>query len=168
MKLTLPELIAPTPQVGGCTEKKVTVPHFWKGGTYGAAQEWQQPTNWYNYHVPSWSDKVVIPGNLVDDCHYPVIDHFVSDIAQLIIEPGARLVVSRLGRLTVDGLGKNDVGILNEGELIVEGELTICRTILFDIENKGFIQNRGSIAFDQPFVKMLGQWEGLGELLFLG
>ncbi|MBI5916573.1 MAG: hypothetical protein HY842_14445, partial [Bacteroidetes bacterium] len=56
IKLTLP-----SEQVGGSSEKKMTVPHFWRGGTTGSEHDWMEPLNWYNRHVPGWFDEVVIP-----------------------------------------------------------------------------------------------------------
>lgn len=169
----LTTLEMPFPQAGGCTERKVSAPHFWKGGASGAEHDWLLPANWYNNRVPSWFDKVVIPYDPNGGGHYPNIGQFVSDIAQLVIEPGARLVVSRQGRLTVDGLGKRGIGILNEGELIVEGELTICRTTSSNVRNRGLIRNEGSIAFDLPLGWGMGRLEGgriegLGEILWFG
>jgi hypothetical protein len=143
----------PLPQVVGSAKKKTTAPHFWRGGTLGAEQ-----------------DVVVIPISPSGHCFYPIIDRFVDDIAQLSIEPGARLVISGSGRLTVDGLGKKGIGILNEGELVVMGELTICRTKSDNMRNRGLIQNAGSIAFDQPLEKGLahkagGWFEDFGEII---
>ncbi len=166
MKMTLATYPIPLPQHGGHAKKKATAQHYWKGGTLGAPHDWLLPDNWLNGHVPGWKEIVVIPYAPFGEGHFPVIDHFVSDIAKLVIGPKARLVIGKQGRLTVDGLGKHGTGILNEGELIVLGELTICRTKSSNIRNDGFIQNSGSIAFDQPLEK--GQWEGAGEELFLG
>ncbi len=164
-------LVQPVPQQGGCSEKKITVPHFWKGGATGAEHDWMEPMNWYNRHIPGWFDEVVIPSDLDGRSFYPIINLFVNDIAQLIIEPGARLVISAYGKLTVDGLEKKGIGILNDGELIVKGELTINRTNFTNVRNKGLIRNSGSIAFDQPMKKGLvqqagGRFENFGEMLF--
>ncbi|MBI1227185.1 MAG: hypothetical protein GC192_18280 [Bacteroidetes bacterium] len=163
--------VQPVPQEGGCSEKKITVPHFWKGGTSGVEHDWMEPMNWYNRHVPGWFDEVIIPADPYGSCFYPVIDLFVNDIAQLVIEEGAKLVVSRYGKLTIDGLAKKEVGILNYGELIIKGELTINRTNYSNIRNNGLIHNAGSIAFDQPMKKGLiqragGRFENFGETLF--
>ena len=163
--------VQPMPQEGGCSEKKITVPHFWKGGTTGLEHDWMEPMNWYNRHIPGWFDEVVIPSDLDSRCFYPIIDLFVNDIAQLTIEPGAKLVVSKLGKLTIDGLSKKSIGILNYGELIVKGELSVNRTNNYNIQNKGLIHNIGSIAFDQPMKKGLvqqagGRFENYGETLF--
>jgi|GEM_PF-1773003 len=164
-------MVQPVPQEGGSFEKKITVPHYWKGGTTGVEHDWMEPMNWYNRHVPGWFDEVVIPTDLDGRCFYPIIDLFVNDIAQLVIEPGARLVVSRYGKLTIDGLAKKGIGILNDGELIIKGELTINRTNVANVRNHGLIHNSGSIAFDQPIKKGLvqhagGRFENFGETLF--
>jgi hypothetical protein len=164
-------LVQPMPQEGGSAVKKITVPHYWKGGTCGVEHDWMEPMNWYNRHVPGWFDEVIIPADIEGRCFYPVIDLFVNDIAQLIIEPGARLVVSKYGRLTIDGLEKKGIGIINEGEIIVKGELSINRTNYTNVKNKGLIHNSGSIAFDQPMKKGLiqqagGRFENYGETLF--
>ncbi len=164
-------MVQPLPQEGGCSERKVTVPHFWKGGTSGLEHNWMEPMNWFNRHVPGWFDKVIIPSDSKGRCFYPVIDLFVNDIAELIIEQGARLVISQYGKLTIDGLAKKRVGILNNGELFVKGELTINRTNYSNIRNNGLIHNAGSIAFDQPMKKGLiqragGRFENFGETLF--
>jgi hypothetical protein len=164
-------LVQPMPQDGGSAVKKITVPHYWKGGTCGVEHDWMEPMNWYNRHVPGWFDEVIIPTDIDGHCFYPIIDLFVNDVAQLIIEPGARLVISKYGRLTIDGLEKKGIGIINDGEIIVKGELSINRTNLTNVKNKGLIHNSGSIAFDQPMKKGLiqqagGRFENFGETLF--
>lgn len=164
-------MVQPVPQEGGCCERKISVPHYWRGGTSGLEHDWMEPLNWYNRHVPGWFDEVIIPSDLDGRCFYPIIDLFVNDIAQLVIEAGARLVVSRYGKLTIDGLGKKHIGIMNEGELLIRGELTINRTNYSNIKNSGLIRNSGSIAFDQPMKKGLlqldgGRFENYGETLF--
>lgn len=160
----------PVPQNGGSTNNKFTVPYYWRGGTIGAEHDWQQPLNWHNGCVPGWTDKVVIPGQTTA-C--PSINCFVNDIAELVIMRGARLLICETGRLTVDGFFKKEVGILNNGELIVEGELTICRNQFCNIENAGILRNHGSIAFDMSEEIGLPQMAGggctgKGEWLFLG
>ncbi|MCF8245890.1 MAG: hypothetical protein K9J37_01815 [Saprospiraceae bacterium] len=164
-------MVRPMPQEGGCSQKKITVPHFWEGGASGLEHDWMEPMNWFNRHVPEWFDKVVIPSDPEGRCFYPIIDFFVNDIAQLVIEPDARLVISQHGKLTIDGLSKKGIGILNFGELIVKGELTINRTNYSNVRNNGLIHNAGSIAFDQPMKKGLIQragsrFENFGETLF--
>lgn len=164
-------MVQPVPQEGGCCERKISVPHYWKGGTSGLEHAWMEPLNWYNRHVPGWFDEVIIPSDPDGRCFYPIIDLFVNDIAQLVIEAGAKLVVSRYGKLTIDGLGKKHIGIMNEGDLLVRGELTINRTHYSNIKNSGLIRNSGSIAFDQPMRKGLlqldgGRFENYGETLF--
>lgn len=164
-------LVLPIPQEGGCSEKKITVPHYWRGGTDGAEHDWMEPMNWYNRHVPGWFDEVIIPYQSYGMSFYPIIDLFVNDIAQLTIEPNARLVIARYGKITIDGLSKKRIGIVNNGELIVKGELTINRTNISNVQNKGLIHNSGSIAFDQPIKKGLvqqagGRFENYGETLF--
>lgn len=164
-------MVQPVPQEGGCCERKISVPHYWKGGTCGSEHDWMEPMNWYNRHVPGWFDEVIIPSDVDCRSFYPIIDLFVNDIAQLVIEAGSRLVVSKYGKLTIDGLGKKQIGIMNEGELLVKGELTINRTNYSNIKNSGLIRNSGSIAFDQPMKKGLlqlegGRFENNGETLF--
>ena len=164
-------MVQPVPHEGGCSEKKITVPHFWKGGTAGLEHDWMEPMNWFNRHVPGWFDEVLIPSDMDGRCFYPIIDLFVNDIAQLVIERGARLVVSEKGKITIDGLAKKGIGIQNFGELIVKGELTINRTNFSNVRNNGLIYNAGSIAFDQPMKKGLiqrngGRFENFGETLF--
>ncbi|MBK8566616.1 MAG: hypothetical protein IPN76_25620 [Saprospiraceae bacterium] len=164
-------LVQPMPQEGGSAVKKITVPYYWKGGTCGLEHDWMEPMNWYNRHVPGWFDEVIIPSDINGRCFYPIIDLFVNDVAQLLIEPGAKLIISKYGRLTIDGLEKKGIGIINEGEIIVRGELSINRTNISNIKNKGLIHNSGSIAFDQPMKKGLiqqagGRFENFGETLF--
>lgn len=164
-------MVQPVPQEGGCCQRKISVAHYWRGGTSGLEHDWMEPMNWFNRHVPGWFDKVIIPSDLDGRCFYPIIDLFVNDIAELEIEAGARLVISRYGKLTIDGLGKKQIGIMNEGELLVKGELTINRTNYSNIKNSGLIRNSGSIAFDQPMKKGLlqqegGRFENFGETLF--
>ena len=157
---------------GGRATKRVSVPYFWKGGTYGAETEWNEPKNWYNCFVPGWFDVVVISNDATDGRYFPTISAFANDIAQLIVEKGSRLTICREGKLSVDGLDKKGLGIMNDGEIIVEGELTVHRTIFASVRNKGYIFNSGSFAVDKKEERGImhsstGRFENYGELLFL-
>ncbi|MBI5917646.1 MAG: hypothetical protein HY842_19930 [Bacteroidetes bacterium] len=81
------------------------------------------------------------------------------------------MVISRHGKLSIYGLSKKNIGIRNDGELVIWGELTINRTVSANIQNSGLIYNSGSLAFDQPEKKGLiqpngGRFENYGEVLF--
>jgi hypothetical protein len=157
---------------GGKSQQKITVPHFWRGGTNGDENEWNQPMNWYNRRVPGWFDVVVIAGAFTRWNCYPVINEFANDIAQLIIEPGGRLVISEHGKLSIDGLAKKGLGIVNEGEIYIEGELSVHRTTMASVRNIGTILNSGSFAIDKSEARGIihtetGKFENFGELLFL-
>ncbi|HFA48005.1 MAG TPA: hypothetical protein ENJ95_03190 [Bacteroidetes bacterium] len=162
----------PTPEDGGKATRRVSVPYFWRGGTYGAERFWNEPMNWYNRFVPGWFDVVVISGEYAHDGYFPIIEEFANDIAQLIIEPGGKLTVGMLGKLCVDGLGKKGLGILNEGDLVIDGELTVHRTLFASVRNKGLIFNNGSFAIDKNedngiIHSSSGRFENYGEFLFL-
>ena len=162
----------PHDEDGGRTEKRVSVPYFWQGGTAGTEHEWSEPLNWYNRVVPGWFDVVVISGEATKGRNFPIINAFANDISQLIIEDEGRLVIGPGGKLCVDGLGKKGLGILNEGEIIIEGELTVHRTIFASVRNKGYILNSGSFAVDKNEERGIihsskGHFENLGELLYL-
>lgn len=157
---------------GGKSQQKITVPHYWRGGTNGDENDWNQPMNWYNRRVPGWFDIAVINGAFTRWNCYPVINEFANDISQLIIEPGGRLVISEHGKLSIDGLAKKNLGIVNEGEIYIEGELSVHRTILASVRNLGMILNSGSFAIDKTEARGIihtetGKFENFGELLFL-
>lgn len=162
----------PTDGDGGKATKRVSVPYFWQGGTSGAEQDWNEPMNWYNRIVPGWFDVVVVSGEATHGQYFPVIREFANDIAQLIIEEDGRIIIAPSGKLCVDGLAKKGLGILNEGEIIIEGELTVHRTIFASVRNKGYILNSGSFAVDKNEKRGIlhsnnGKFENLGELLYL-
>jgi hypothetical protein len=157
---------------GGRATKRVTVPYFWQGGTHGVEHEWNEPLNWYNRVVPGWFDVVVIPGCSDYGRYFPILNSFANDIAQLIIEDEGKIIIGPGGKLCVDGLSKKGLGILNEGEIIIEGELTVHRTLFASVRNKGYILNNGSFAIDKNEERGIihshnGKFENLGELLYL-
>lgn len=157
---------------GGRSVKRVSVPYFWQGGTIGAEQEWSEPTNWYNRVVPGWFDVVVISGEATHGRCFPIINSFANDIAQLIVEDDGKFIIGPGGKICVDGLSKKGLGILNEGEIIIEGELTVHRTIFASVRNKGYILNSGSFAVDKNEDRGIihsnqGRFENHGELLYL-
>lgn len=157
---------------GGKSQQKFTVPHYWRGGTNGDENNWNEPMNWYNRRVPGWFDVAVVAGNATRWNCYPVINEFANDIAQLIIEPGGRLVIAEHGKLSIDGLSKKGLGIINEGEIYIEGELSIHRTLMASIKNGGVILNSGSFAIDKSEARGIihsesGRFDNFGELLFL-
>lgn len=157
---------------GGRSIRRVSVPFFWKGGTPGAERQWDEPMNWYNRFVPGWFDIVVISGHYTEPPYFPIIEAFANDIAQLIIEPGGKLTIGMMGKLSVDGLAKKGLGILNEGEILIDGELTVHRTLFASVRNKGLIFNNGSFAIDKNEKNGIihsnaGRFENYGELLFI-
>ncbi len=152
--------------------KKITVKYYWQGGAAGSEHDWNQPLNWYNRQVPGWFDEAVVSAEHTLENYHPIIEIFSNDIAQLIIEPGGRLEVAQTGRLSIDGLGKKDFGILNEGEILIFGELTVLRTTFANIRNKGLIYNYGSLGLDKKqrqgvLSGATGNLINEGELVFL-
>lgn len=138
----------------------------------GNEHAWNEPMNWINRRVPGWFDTAVIPFRSAYPCFYPIIDEFVNDVAELLIEEGAKLFISRYGRLSIDGLGKKRIGINNFGELNVRGELTVQRTTKASVRNHGLLVNAGSIALDKSEKKGIVHegtscFENYGELLFI-
>jgi hypothetical protein len=72
----------------------------------------------------------------------------------------------------VDGLGKKGYGIINSGNIFVQGEMTIHRTLLASIKNAGIIYNTGSLALDKTerrgiLQSVQANFTNLGELLYL-
>ena len=167
-----PKLAPSHDENGGQSLKKITVAHYWCGGAPGNEHSWTDPQNWLNRHVPGWFDIAIIPSGSHEYKHYPKIDEFVNDIATLIIEENAMLLISNYGRLSIDGLGKKQIGLQNNGELVVHGELTVQRTVQANVHNHGNIINAGSIALDKSESKGLvhgekSHFENFGELLIL-
>jgi len=69
-------------------------------------------------------------------------------------------------------LKKKDLGIINAGEIFIEGELTILRTKHACIKNQGVIINKGSLAIDKIEPRAFihsgnSKFENYGELLLL-
>ncbi len=157
---------------GGRHFNKITVKHYWRGGCPGAETDWNHPQNWYNRNVPGWFDEVVIAAEHTKYDYFPSIDVFVNDVAQLIVEEGGKLFIGQHGRLSIDGLGKKGLGIMNDGEIYVQGELSIQRTTFASVRNKGLIYNTGSLAIDQSETKgvqyaKLGNFVNFGEFIYL-
>ncbi len=115
---------------------------------------------------------VVINGvDTIGGC-FPLIEEFANDITQLIIEPGGCLSIGLNGKLSIDGLSKKGLGILNEGEITIHGELTVHRTLFASVRNKGIIFNNGSFAIDKNendgmIHSNKSKFENFGEFLFL-
>ncbi len=138
--------------LGGLSTNVKNTPFYWRGGVDGAENDWNNPSNWYNYFVPSWFDRVIIPSCEHNDCNFPIIESFVSDISSLTIEEGGKLMIGRKGKLTIDGLEKRTTGIINQGDLVNFGELTILRTRGYCLDNGGYLINKGSIAIDKKTI----------------
>lgn len=103
--------------------------------------------------------------------HFPVIGEFANDISHLFIEEDAYLCISPKGRLCVDSMKKHIFGLVNDGELSIEGELTLLRTNAACIRNNGYIINTGSLAADRKEVRLFSQgdvgiFENYGEILY--
>ena len=157
---------------GGKALNRVSVPYYWQGGMLGRERTWHEPLNWYNRAVPGWFDVVMISGESTKAEYFPIIEEFANDIAQLIIEPGGKLTIGMTGKLSVDGLTKKGLGILNDGELLIDGELTVHRTLFASVRNKGLIFNNGSFAIDKSENEGIihshsGRFENYGEFLFI-
>ena len=157
---------------GGRATRRISVPYFWRGGTLGGETKWHEPMNWYNRFVPGWFDVVVISEEHTINYDFPVIEEFANDISQLIVEPGGKLTIGLKGKLSIDGLAKKGLGILNEGEIVINGELTVHRTLYASVRNKGLIYNNGSFAIDKNenngiIHSKSGRFENFGEFLFL-
>ena len=157
---------------GGEAMKKITVPHYWCGGTYDAEHEWNEPQNWYNRRIPGWFDEVIISGEFTRFGCFPVIHDFVTDTALLTIEEGGQLLIGKAGKLSIDGYSKKSIGLYNFGHICIEGELTVHRTNYVSIKNSGYILNNGSMAIDKNEKKGIlqsgnGKFENFGELIFI-
>lgn len=166
------KLACPSDADGGKALKNTSVAYYWQGGYYGVERQWAEPNNWYNREVPGWFDTVVISPEHTVGFYYPIVEIFANDIAQLIIEPSGKLTIGMLGKLSVDGLSKKGLGIINEGEILIDGELTVHRTLFANVRNKGLIFNNGSFAIDKNEKTGLihsnsGRMENYGDLLFL-
>ncbi len=166
------KFVFPSAEDGGKAYKRVSVPYFWKGGLPGSERVWHEPMNWYNRYVPGWFDVVIISGKYAYSQYFPIIDEFANDIAQLVIQEGGRLTIGLDGKLSIDGLAKKGLGIINEGEIIIDGELTVHRTLFASVRNKGLIFNNGSFAIDKNENNGIihsnsGRFENYGEFLFL-
>ncbi len=157
---------------GGKAVNRISVPYYWRGGTVGGERIWHEPQNWYNRSIPGWFDVVIISGKSTKQNNFPIVEEFANDIAQLIIEPGGKLTIGMTGKLSVDGLTKKGLGILNEGEIVIDGELTVHRTLFASVRNKGLIFNNGSFAIDKNEDNGIihsnsGRFENYGEFLYL-
>ncbi|MEY3367828.1 MAG: hypothetical protein RI973_983 [Bacteroidota bacterium] len=156
---------------GGSARDKISVPCYWRGGTGGAPHDWNDPRNWCNGRVPGWFDTAVIsPKYTLEGC-FPIIGEFANDISQLYIEEDAHLCISPKGRLCIDSMKKHIFGLVNDGELSIEGELTLLRTSAACIRNNGYIINTGSLAADRKEVRLFSQgdvgiFENYGEILY--
>lgn len=163
--------LATASENGGSACEKISVPCYWRGGARGAQQDWNDPRNWCNNRVPGWFDTAVISPKYTEQGFFPVIGEFSNDISQLSIEPDACLCISPKGRLCIDSMKKHIFGIINDGELSIEGELTILRTNAACIRNSGYIINTGSLAADRKDVRLFSQgdagiFENYGEILY--
>lgn len=161
-----------TPENGGSSLKRISVPYFWRGGTIGGERKWHEPLNWYNRSVPGWFDIVVIRQESTMSNFYPYVEEFANDVSQVIIGPGGQLSIGPTGKISIDGLSKKGLGIINEGEIFIEGELTVHRTLFANVRNKGAIYNTGSFAIDQSENSGIinsanSKFENYGEFLFL-
>ena len=99
--------------------------NVWKGGTPGDENNWSNPRNWQSQEIPDYYHKVIIPNLSTTGNHYPIISTTVDPIASLTIEGGAKLIIYKKGQLLVDGKSVIDNGILNYGDIFIEGQLLI-------------------------------------------
>jgi hypothetical protein len=157
---------------GGRSIRHISVKFYWRGGAPGGECDWNNPYNWYNRAVPGWYDQVIISPAHSNLAFRPIVEEFITDINQLIVEDGSSILIQSSGKMCIDGLSKKGVGIINNGEIIIEGELTIQRTIYANIRNNGQIRNLGSMALekreDEAIVQSkTGKFENRGEIIYL-
>lgn len=120
----------------------------WIGGTPGAEQEWNNPKNWSENHVPDWSDDIVIIQDVSSQSgFFPIIKKSVHPIGHLRLEGGARLVIEKNGKLEVNGANTYNYGIINIGKIVNYGFVAINNTAYEALENpNNSIINRGEFA----------------------
>ncbi|MFQ5446084.1 MAG: hypothetical protein ACE5FF_04055 [Saprospiraceae bacterium] len=157
---------------GGRSIRQISAKFYWRGGTPGDEHNWNNPFNWYNRTTPGWYDQVIISPVHSKLTFHPVVDEFITDINQLIVEAGGVLHILPSGKMCIDGLGKKGVGIINEGEILIHGELTIQRTIYTNIRNGGYIKIFGSLALEEQQKEAIvqhksGKIENCGEIIYL-
>jgi hypothetical protein len=167
----LARFLAEATENGGSTRDKRNTPYFWQGGAAGAGQDWNEPLNWANRKVPGWFDTVVIDRDYVRSDQFPLIDEFASDVAQVILHSGTTLHIGPQGKICIDGLNRYPCGIINHGDLVIDGELTVLRTTSVAIRNLHYLLNNGSLAVDKKehLAIIHGNnaiFENYGELLF--
>ncbi len=167
----LSKFLAAATENGGSTQGRKNIPYFWQGGAKGAERDWNEPLNWINRNVPGWFDTVVIdPAYMLSD-HFPLLNEFANDVAHVILHPETTLQIGPEGRICIDGLNRHDCGIINQGDLIIHGELTVLRTTATAIRNLHYLLNNGSLAVDKKehLAILHGKdaiFENYGELLY--
>ncbi len=157
---------------GGRAMKKITVPHFWRGGTQGAEREWDEPMNWHNRRVPQWFDIAIIGGAYTFSGFFPIINDLVSDITQLRVLEDGQLWLSDRGKLSIDVYLKPQAGIFNGGLIFNEGELTLRRTGVVSIVNSGIFFNKGEVILEKREENSIrqignGKFNNSGYILFV-
>jgi len=157
---------------GGRSIRHVSAKYYWRGGASGDEFNWNNPYNWYNRGVPGWYDQAIISPVHSNPSFHPVVEEFITDVNQLIVEEGCSVRIQRNGKMCIDGLDKKGIGIINNGEIIIEGELTIQRTIYAGIRNGGEIRNFGSLALENREGEAIvsserGKFVNKGEIIYL-
>jgi hypothetical protein len=120
--------------------------NVWLGGTPGQETNWDNPRNWSENRVPD-EDSWVIVQNLNTGHHaFPIINSEVI-ISGIEVHAGASLKVAAAGELIIDGEYANNYGILNYGDVINEGRISIFNTALCPVlDERNKIQNLGAVA----------------------
>ncbi len=109
---------------------------YWKGGTKGAENDWNTPSNWSTNHIPDWTNEAVIIRD-VSTCtnDFPIITSKVTTIPYLEIHSGAELLITETGELNIDGSTTHNYGLLYYGKIMNKGKLVIVNTALNEIES---------------------------------
>ena len=131
---------------------------IWIGGTKGAENNWHHPENWHNFQVPNWNSLVIISAKMYNMGHFPIIEDQLAEIAGLVIEENARLMINSSAHLIVDGMFTQTIGIHTKGTFVNRGNLHIVNTTNECIHLSGLFINEGKIVIDKPFEEGILNW----------
>jgi len=106
------------------------ITNTWIGGSAGNESNWECYKNWSQGEVPDWSSDVVIPDVESGSGDYPVIKQGELEVNSLFIHSAASLEIESEASLVVFFHEFNDGGILNQGQLIVDGMLEYGENII--------------------------------------
>jgi len=118
--------------------------HLWTGAI---DSDWHTAGNWVPMEVPDSTSVVSIP----DVANDPIISAF-AEVNTLAAEPGAMLTLTAADTLRING--SSEVGLLNQGEVLIQGILNIGDTREvgdFGIRNESLfnLETGGVINIDQ-------------------